>query len=190
MSNLWFFRLRGEPSAKPSQRRRSSSERFPLDQLINSSSTTTTSTKQSSTFQSQSMTSPGPSSRLFTPRGSSGSNFFDRDSTVFPHGSGHVPPLHRKTLQPGTSINLADSLDNVAQLIPRFVCLTVQLRGGHHYDKFTHFLSGFLFVICSIKLYFNLNKFHFNQWIELIAHWTNINNHLMFFVPYLFSFNN
>lgn len=162
MSNLWFFRLRGEPSAKSSQRRRSSSERFPLDQLINSSSTTTTSTKQSSTFQSQSMTSPGPSSRLFTPRGSSGSNFFDRDSTVFPHGSGHVPPLHRKTLQPGTSINLADSLDNVAQLIPRFVCLTVQLRGGHHYDKFAH-LSGFLFVICSTKFYFHLTKFHFNQ---------------------------
>lgn len=99
MSNLWFFRLRGGSSSNPQSRRRSSADRVPTD-------------LPSFQYHSPSMSS---SSRLHAPRGSTGSHCHSDHSTP----SYDVPPLHRKTLMPGTSINLADSLDNVALLIPR-----------------------------------------------------------------------
>ncbi len=102
MSNLWFFRLRGGTSANQQERRRSSSERVPID-------------LPAFQYHPQSMSNP---SRLHNARGSTGSY-----CTGLSPQCGDVPPLHRKTLMPGTSINLADSLDNVAQLIPRLVFL-------------------------------------------------------------------
>lgn len=108
MSNLWFFRLRGGNTANAQERRRSSSERVQLD------------LPQFQYHQPMS----GQSSRLQSTRGSTSS--YCGGGQGLPTQFGDVPPLLKKNLMPGTSINLADSLDNVAQLIPRSVKREIQ----------------------------------------------------------------
>lgn len=123
MSNLWFFRLRSGSTSPLStmERRRSSSERastaaeavpvsIEVQQHLGSSSYTTVPV---STPPAGSLPMSTTMSRLHSARSSTASYC----GMIGLYGD--VPPLHRKSfLGPGNIAN-ADSLDNVAQLIPR-----------------------------------------------------------------------
>ncbi|KPM12086.1 hypothetical protein QR98_0106670 [Sarcoptes scabiei] len=140
MSNLWFFRLRSGSNPPPltMDRRRSSSERGPAGnptQVIvdldhnyrpySKIASNSTAANQSNMIISKSngpnMTQvplSGPTSRIHSTRSSTASYCGGGPFgfTIY----GDVPPLHRKSFLSGNLQN-ADSMDNVAQLIPRFV---------------------------------------------------------------------
>lgn len=128
--SMWFFRLHGDgnsPSQAP-ESRRSSSQRSSVSEPI----------VASPFFYPASTSSVTSSARLLVPRGSNECPHF-----AAAYGTtGLVPPLHRKMFKTG-AINPAESLDNVAQLIPRY---------APHPFPFASFSS--LNVLCEEKVQF------------------------------------
>lgn len=137
MSNLWFFRLHGGSSQSSNdrmERRRSSSERSAA--AVTAATSATAASGDASQVQVELVQSFGGSSNYKTsatnatsmPLSSTMSRLHSARSSTASYCAGmlgiygDVPPLHRKSfLSTGGNMPNADSLDNVAQLIPRFV---------------------------------------------------------------------
>ena len=153
MSNLWFFRLRSGSNPPPNQmdRRRSSSERVPISS--SSSNNNNNSNDNNNKAQTQVIVDLDHNFRPFsktitteqhrtsgqTPLSQTMSRIHSARSSTTSycgvqygvgtntfHIYGDVPPLHRRSFLSGNP-QASDSMDNVAQLIPRYILSFVDI---------------------------------------------------------------